>query len=88
MKKLTQPVTTFDLTRITAREMPDFQRAMTQQDTETVAAFLAKIVVNCPHLPADADAHDPETYLELPYYGAFQAVVDDLGEATKNAVRR
>lgn len=69
----------FDLTQISAGEMADFFDAVRVQNVRAIATTLSKIVVACPW----GDPTDPATFLALPFYGAFQGVVDALGEAAQ-----
>lgn len=72
---------TFDFTQISARGMGRFFQAARTNDIEGVSETLAQIVSDCPYGPAD----QPDTYAELPYFGAFTDLVEAAVQAGKNA---
>lgn len=72
---------TFDLTKISAGEMADFFDAVRVQNVRAMADTFTRIVTTCP--AAWGDPKKVETYLRLPFYGAFQGVIDAMGEASK-----
>jgi hypothetical protein len=74
---------TFDMTRVTAGEIAALQKALRIADTETAANIYAKTITQCPSEWGTPD--DPQTYLNLPYFGEFQDIVDAWFEAGKNA---
>lgn len=73
----------FDMTRVTAGEIALLQKSLRTADTETAAGIYAKTITQCPAEWGAAD--DPQTYLNLPYFGEFQDIVDAWFEAGKNA---
>ena len=74
---------TFDLTRVTAGEVAALQKALVAADTVTAAGIYAKAAVDC---PSEWGApNDPQTYLNLPYYGEFDELLAIWIEAGKNA---
>ncbi len=78
------PALEFDLSRISAREMAAFFEAARNGDIPALAAVMAKVVVACPW----GDPRDPALYLDLPFFGSFQDVIDGLAAAAKNAGAR
>ena len=78
------PALEYDLSRVSAREMAAFFEAARSSDIPALASVMAKVVVACPW----GDPRDPNTYLDLPFYGAFQDVIDGLADAAKNAGAR
>ena len=71
----------FDLDKITARQMGTFLKATSENDLEAIAATLALVVKEC---PAEwGDPSNPETYINLPYFGGFQATIQELIEESK-----
>ena len=76
----------FDMSNITAGEMADFFDAVRRQDVRVMAATLTQIVMACP--PSWGDPEAVETYLKLPFYGAFQGVIDAMGEASRSVRTR
>ena len=70
----------YDLTRVTAREMQAFFRAARANDVDALAAVFARVVVD---LGDGRDAGDPNTYLDMPFYGEFQAVLGGMVSAAK-----
>jgi hypothetical protein len=78
------PALEFDLSRISAREMAAFFEAARKSDIPALAAVMAKVVVACPW----GDPHSAETYLDLPFFGGFQEVIDGLAAAAKNVGAR
>lgn len=70
----------YDLTRIKAREMQSFFRAARENDMATLADVFARVVVS---LPDGRDASDPETYLEMTYYGEFTQILNGMVDAAK-----
>jgi hypothetical protein len=75
---------TFDFSRISARAMGRFFQAARDNDIEGVSATLALIVIDCPYGPAD----QPDTYAELPYFGAFSDLVEATIDGLKNVRTR
>jgi hypothetical protein len=78
-----QDAVQYDLKRVTAREMHGFFKAARENDIVTLASVLTKVVVSCPW----GDPSDPNTFLELPFYGAFQDAIEGLVNAAKNGVK-
>lgn len=77
----------FNLRNLTARDMTGFFRATRENDHDGIAAVLAKVVTACPAEWGAAD--DPDTYLNLPYFGEFQDVIEAFSEeAAKNGRKR
>ncbi len=72
---------TFDLKNITARQMNTFLRAVSVNDLEVIADTLTLVVVECP--AQWGDPKNPETYLDLPYFGGFQETIEALIEESK-----
>jgi hypothetical protein len=61
--------------------MGNFLRGTANNDLDIMSETLAMVIVEC---PADwGDPKDPETYANLPFYGAFQDVVNDMTEESK-----
>lgn len=73
----------FDLHAITARQMAALNRAIKANDIEAVAGFMTDLCVECPY----GDPKDPETFLNLPYFGEFQTVIKALAEAGRDATK-
>lgn len=66
----------FDLSTITAHRMDDFFQAARENDNQTLAMIFAEVVTRC---PADwGEPNDPDTYLKLPYFGAFKDVLQAM----------
>lgn len=65
---------TFDLRKVTAKDMKKFFAATREQDTDGQAETLARVVVVCPK--EWGDPTDPETYANLPYFGEFKDVIE------------
>lgn len=80
-KESVTQTTTYDLSKVTAKEMSAFFKAARENDIETLAATLTKTVTATPH----GDPKDPNTFLALPFYGAFQDTIDGMVNAAKNA---
>jgi hypothetical protein len=78
------PALEFDLSCVSAREMASFFEAARKSDIPALAAVMAKVVVACPW----GDPRDSSTYLDLPFFGAFQDVIDGLADAAKNGGAR
>lgn len=76
------PTLTFDLTRITARDMQRFFEADRAQDYAAMAAIFARTVTACP--PAWGDPASPETYLSLPFFAGFRVVTQQFVQAASN----
>lgn len=77
--KTAQDAVEFDLTKVTARDMHEFIRAGRESDIPALAETLAKVVTRC---PAEwGDPRNPETYINLPYFGEFQQVIKQFSEA-------
>lgn len=63
----------FDLSTITAKEMDDFFKAAKVNDQAGLAAAFPRVVKSAPS--SWGDLTKPETYLALPYFGAWKALV-------------
>lgn len=81
MPKDTPSELTFDLSKISARDMGNLNKALKTVDTEAAADVFARIVTACPW----GDPADPETYLDLPFYGGWTQLTEGLNEAAKNS---
>lgn len=75
----TMPTFTFSLEDITARDMNALVKG---GDIEKMAPIIVKIVTACSE--DVGDLKDPETYLNL-RWKVWRALMDQLGEAVKNA---
>lgn len=64
----------FDVSKVTARDMQGFFKATSGNDNETLSAFFAKVVTECP--PEWGKPNSAETYLNLPYFTAFKGVLE------------
>ncbi len=69
-----------DLSKVTAREMGEFFQAARENDMDTLAEIFAQVVVACPY----GDPTEVDTYLDLPFFGGFQDVLEAVVEASKN----
>lgn len=74
----------FDLTKVTAREVTEFQRAAAANDIDAVALFMTRVVVACPW----GDPGSVDTFAELPFFGAFNDLLSAWATASKNALKR
>ncbi len=73
---------TFDLTRITARDMQHFFEANRAQDYTALAEIFAQTVTTC---PAEwGNPNTPETYLRLPFFDTFRVVISQFAKAAHN----
>ena len=72
---------TFDLKSITARQMQAFLKAVADSDFEIMANTFTSVVVECP--AQWGDPKNPETYLDLPYYGGFKDTIEAFIEESK-----
>lgn len=68
-----------DLSKVTAREMNSFFKAAENRDVEALSVFFTRVVTACPY----GDPTQPETFLDLPFFGAFQDVLVAVGETAK-----
>lgn len=73
---------TFDLTRINARDMQRFFEANRAQDYATLAEIFAQTITACPAEWGNPNA--PETYLNLPFFDVFRAVISQFVKAASN----
>lgn len=72
----------FDLGQITPPEYDELVDNAAANDFSALAAMLAKLVKACPGL--DGDLHDPDTYLDLPYYTHFLPLCNKMVSAGKD----
>ena len=86
----------FSLKHVKARDVSDFQKALHEAphtSLDLFAGLLAKTVVSAPEeIMAYGALNDPETYLEVPYWGdedpdliIFMDLVNGLNEALEKA---
>jgi hypothetical protein len=68
----------FDLGKIKGSEFDSLLDEIGNTDLAKVAAQLVKYVVTCPEVP---DLHNPDAYLDLPYYTQFNPLRRKLSEA-------
>ena len=61
--------------------MNKFLQAVSANDLEVIADTLTLVVVECP--AAWGDPKNPDTYLDLPYFGGFQETIEALIEESK-----
>ena len=73
----------FDLSKITGRQMAEFNKAMLAGDIEGTAKGLALVVETAPY---EIDVTSPDSYLDLPYYSVIAKAIQLLQEASKNVV--
>lgn len=66
----------FDLSKVTVGDMDGFFKAVRETDNETISRVLAKMISKCPDDWGKAKNY--RTYLNLPYYGAFQQLIQHL----------
>jgi hypothetical protein len=64
---------TWNLKAMSARDAVVFDKAVVSGDVEAAAAALAKVITECP--PEWGAPNDPETYLNLPFFGEFGELV-------------
>lgn len=74
----------YDLSTVTAAQMDTFFRAVETNDIKVLADVFAVVVVTCPF----GDPRNPDTYLNLPFYGAFKDVLKGMIDAAKKAASR
>lgn len=68
-----------DLSRVTAREMGAFFKAAAANDMDALAAFFTRVVTRCPY----GEPGEAATFLDLPFFGAFQTVLSAVADAAK-----
>lgn len=73
----------FDLAKISARDIRDLNKALQSVDVDTAAGIYARVITSCP--TEWGAPNDPETYLGLSFFDDFQGIVGKMGEAAKNA---
>lgn len=66
----------FDLRAVTVADMDGFFKAVKDTDNEAISKVLAKLVSKCPE--AWGKPSEYKTFMNLPYYGAFQQVIQML----------
>lgn len=72
----------FDFKRVTARRIRDLNKAFAAGNIDEVAAIYASIIIAC---PSEWGApSDPDSYMDLDFYGDFRAIVDLMTDAGKN----
>jgi len=64
MKTIDVTAATFDLDKLTGRDMSELAKAEKAIDIETLASIVAKVVTS---LPGAAAVNDPNTYLDMPF---------------------
>lgn len=75
----------YDLSRITARQMQAFFAAVKDNDMQVMAATFTQVVKR---LPGGREPGKVETYLDMPFYGEFQDILEGMVAAAKNARAR
>lgn len=77
----TVELVTYNLSSLKARDVSILMNASQTGDVEAMAAMLARVVTDCP--PEWGKPDDPNTYLELDFYGAFMDLIDGIGVTAK-----
>lgn len=71
----------FNMRNLTAALFQQLLEGGKANDSRAISEVLARVVVEC---PGEWGAHDdPQTYLNLPYFGEFQQLIQQMtSEAT------
>lgn len=72
---------TFDLGKVTAKQMTEFFDANRTNDYDRMSAFFAATVIECPSSWGKPD--DPNTYMERPFFTEFKSIIEQFVEATQ-----
>lgn len=72
----------FDLSQITPPEFDSMIDSADANNFSELANMLAKLVKACPGI--SGDLHDPDTYLDLPYYSHFLPLCNKMVNAGKD----
>lgn len=68
-----------DLSKVTAREMNAFFKALQTYDLEAMATFFTRVVTSCPW----GDPTSADTFLDLGFFDGFESVIDAVTETAK-----
>ncbi len=72
----------FDFTKVSARRIRDLNKGFADGAIDDIAKIYAEIIVACP--PEWGAPNNPDSYIDLDFYGVFRAIVTVLNEAGKN----